>query len=69
MTDIFVSDLFTVGTSVTHPSALAQGEYKVECLYGTASSDTSTMTLGTCNKTMTVKDGSVQGCSAIYSYK
>lgn len=68
--DTFVSDLYTVGSTVKHPNTFAAGTYAVTCLYGTASStDPATMTTGTCVKTMTVKDGSVQGCSRIYGYK
>lgn len=61
--------MFTVGTAVQHPSTFPQGEYRVECFYGTAVNDIAAMTLGTCTKTMTVKDGDVQGCSRIYGYK
>lgn len=69
--DTFVSDLYTVGTTVKHTGSLAAGTYTVTCLYGTsASTDAATMTTGTCTKPMEVKDtGDVQGCSRIYGYK
>ncbi len=66
----FTSDLFTVGTSVKHPTTFPTGTYTVSCLYGTAASQTTTMTPGTCDKTITVRDdNTVQGCSRIYGYK
>ena len=60
--DTFVSDLYTVGTTVKHTGSLAAGTYTVTCLYGTsASTDAATMTTGTCTKPMEVKDtGDVQ---------
>ena len=75
--DVFISDLYTVGTTVKHPATFPAGSYAVTCLYGTASStDAATMTTGTCVKPMTVRDdsgsggtGAVQGCSHIYGYK
>lgn len=72
--DTYISSLFTIGTSVKHPSTFTLGTYKVTCLYGTsASTDVGVanygMTAGTCTKFISVKDTDVQGCADIHSYK
>ncbi len=71
--DTYTSPLFTVGTSVKHPTTLYSGTYTVTCLYGTAANTNDTlpnygMTAGTCTKTMTAND-TANGCSRIYPYR
>jgi hypothetical protein len=71
--DSYTSPLFTVGTSVKHPTTFYSGTYTVTCLYGTAANTNATlpnygMTAGTCTKTMTAND-TANGCSRIYPYR
>jgi len=72
-TDTFISPLYTIGTSVKHPTTFFAGTYTVTCLYGTATNTDQAvanygMTAGTCEKTMTV-NATANGCSRIYPYR
>lgn len=69
----YISPLFTVGTSVKHPTTFNTGTYTVTCLYGTPANTNSAttdygMTAGTCTKIMAVNSTS-QGCNRIYGYR
>ena len=73
-TDTYISPLFTVWTSVKHPTTFYAGTYTVTCLYGTIANTNNTLTDygmtpdASCNKTMTVNDTS-NGCSRLYPYR
>ena len=71
--DTYTSPLFTVWTSIKHPTTFNTGTYTVTCLYGNSTNtDVNAidygMTPGTCTKTMTVND-TAQGCSRLYPYR
>lgn len=62
-----------IGTQILHP-ALTQGNYRVECYYGTNTELTTTLpaTPHACMKSMNVKaagDPTAQGCENIYAHK
>lgn len=72
--DTYISPLFTVGTTVKHPTTFSAGTYTVTCLYGTATNTNVSLTDygmtidATCAKTMTV-NSSANGCKRIIPYR